>query len=81
MIQIHQCGYMPPRIGDVALMSMLWEQDNGYGVQHSVVPVVGNQAWWAWCRLDPPVIQQVFQKMYQEIQLLLATQQENEEPL
>lgn len=69
MIQIDAFLYMPPRIGDVALMTMNWhDTEVPTTLRHSVVPICGTDAWWHWCWEDPLVVQQAFQHAYANIQ-------------
>ena len=65
MIQIGDCYYMGPRVGDVGLLTTVWRDSAHPDVlQYTKVPVVGDVVWWHWMADAPPVIQQVLRKLY-----------------
>ena len=69
MIQIGECFYMGPRVGDVALLTTKWrDSDAPETIHHTVVPVVGGVAWWSWCREAPLFVRQTLQKMYDTVE-------------
>lgn len=69
MIQIGQCYYMGPRIGDVSLMTIEWrDSEHVETIYRAAVPVVGGAAWWSWCEDAPAFVQQTLRKMYATVQ-------------
>ena len=68
MIEIGECLYVAPRIGDVALMTTRWRDDAApETVYHTVVPVVGGVAWWSWCADSPPFVQTTLHQVFTEV--------------
>jgi hypothetical protein len=63
-----RCTYNPPRIGDVALISGIWHDDElSVFTPHYVhVPVVNGVAWWHWVATEPAPIQQALHNLFDE---------------
>lgn len=63
---IVRCLYNPPRLGDVALISGTWFDDElEIFTPHTVhLPVVAGVAWWHWVASEPALIQQALQTVF-----------------
>jgi hypothetical protein len=80
MIQIGECYYMGPRVGDVGLLTTQWRHsDNPETIHSTRVPVLGDVVWWHWMADAPPVVQQVLRKLYTAATEARAQRDEEEE--